>query len=198
MQRRNVTFKLDPNAAQRVRLEAWTRLHLSDTRQLKPSQQRSACWTIVPKTFAERVHVFLHCGHVQPRDRNSALGVLIDAHTPGAGVAARPKPLPPQQGTSRPLTRETPAITPCVERRERSSVRSSCEQALSRLNRVSRVKGFARPTPEHDGTTKVEPRSTVMTSAHTPSRPCTCTSPHSLGPARGGTCAPKERAALGL
>ncbi|MDE2253879.1 MAG: transposase, partial [Betaproteobacteria bacterium] len=27
MQRRKVTFKLDPNAAQAARLEAWTRLH---------------------------------------------------------------------------------------------------------------------------------------------------------------------------
>ena len=34
--------------------EAGTRLHLSDTRQLKPSQRCSACWELVPKTLAER------------------------------------------------------------------------------------------------------------------------------------------------
>lgn len=95
--------------------EAGTRLHLSDTRQLKPSQRCSACWEIVPKTLAQRVHVCPHCGHVMPRDRNSALVVLIDAHNtqdaPGTGVAARPKPLPRQRGKSRSVTRETPTTT---------------------------------------------------------------------------------------
>ena len=118
MQRRKVTLKLDPNAAQSARLEAWTRLHLSNTRQLKPSQRCSACWELVPKTLAERMHVCPHCGHVMPRDRNSALVVLIDAiatqNTPGTGVAARPKPLPRQRGKSKSVTRETPATTPCV------------------------------------------------------------------------------------
>ncbi len=98
--------------------EAGTRLHLSNTRQIKPSQRCSACWELVPKTLAERMHVCPHCGHVMPRDRNSALVVLIDAHnthnTPGTGVAARPKPLPRQRGKSRSVTRETPATTPCV------------------------------------------------------------------------------------
>ena len=95
--------------------EAGTRLHLSNTRQLKPSQRCAACWEIVPKTLADRVHVCPHCGHVMPRDRNSALVVLIDAintqNTPGTGVAARPKPLPRQRGKSKSVTRETPAIT---------------------------------------------------------------------------------------
>ncbi|MDE2255469.1 MAG: transposase [Betaproteobacteria bacterium] len=109
--------------------EAGTRLHLSNTRQLKPSQRCAACWEIVPKTLAQRVHGCPHCGHVMQRDQNSALVVLIDAHaaqqipvrdTPGTGVAARPKPLPRQRGKSRSLTRETPATTPCVERRESS------------------------------------------------------------------------------
>ena len=98
--------------------EAGTRLLLSNTRLIKPSQRCSACWEIVPKTLAQRVHVCPHCGHVMPRDRNSALVVLIDAldtqHTPGTGVAARPKPLPRQRGKSRSVTRETPATTPCV------------------------------------------------------------------------------------
>ena len=88
--------------------EAGTRLHLSNTRQLKPSQRCSACWEIVPKTLADRLHVCPHCGHVMQRDQNSASVVLIDAHTPGTGVAARPKPLPRQRGKSKSLTRETP------------------------------------------------------------------------------------------
>ena len=98
--------------------EAGTGLHLSDTRQLKPSQRCSACWELVPKTLAERMHICPRCGHVMPRDRNSALVVLIDAFntqdTPGMGVAARPKPLPRQRGKSRSVTRETPTTTPCV------------------------------------------------------------------------------------
>jgi putative transposase len=94
--------------------EAGMRLHLSDTRQLKPSQRCSACWAIVPKTLSDRLHVCPHCGLTMHRDQNSASVVLIDAHTPGTGVAARPKPLPRQRGKSRSLTRETPATTPCV------------------------------------------------------------------------------------
>lgn len=92
-------------------VEAGTRLHMSNTRQLKPSQRCSGCWEIVPKTLAQRVHVCPHCGHTMLRDQNSALVVLIDAHTPGTGVAARPKPLPRQRGKSKSLTRETPATT---------------------------------------------------------------------------------------
>ena len=74
--------------------EAGTRLHLSNTRLIKPSQRCSACWELVPKTLAERMHVCLQCGHVMPLDRNSAMVVLIDAHNtqdaPGTGAAARP------------------------------------------------------------------------------------------------------------
>ena len=123
-QRRGVDFGMaHPMLAYKAE-EAGTRLHLSNTRQLKPSQRCSACWERVPKTLADRMHVCPHCGHVMPRDRNSATVVLIDAldtqHTPGTGVAARPKPLPRQRGKSRSVTRETPATTPCVERRESS------------------------------------------------------------------------------
>ena len=100
--------------------EAGTRLHLSETRQLKPLQRCAACWEIVPKTLAQREHGCPHCGHTAPRDQNSALVVLIDANTPGTGVAARPKPRPRQRGKSKSVTRETPATTPCVERRESS------------------------------------------------------------------------------
>ncbi|WP_369792761.1 RNA-guided endonuclease InsQ/TnpB family protein [Thiomonas sp. FB-Cd] len=91
--------------------EAGTRLHLSNTRQLKPSQRCAACWEIVPKTLADRMHVCPHCGHVMQRDQNSALVVLIDANTPGTGVAARPKPLPRQRDKSKSVTRETPTTT---------------------------------------------------------------------------------------
>lgn len=91
--------------------EAGTRLHLANTRQLKPSQRCARCWELAPKTLAQRLHVCPHCGHTAPRDQNSAQVVLIDAHTPGTGVAARPKPLPRQRGKSRSLTRETPATT---------------------------------------------------------------------------------------
>ena len=62
-------------------------------------------------TLAQRVHVCPHCGLTMPRDQNSALVVLIDAHTPGTGVAARPKPLARQRAKSTSLTRETPATT---------------------------------------------------------------------------------------
>ena len=95
--------------------EAGTRLHLGDTRQLKPSQRCSACWEIVPKTLAERMHVCLQCGQTCMRDQNSAMLVLIDAHNtqdaPGTGVAARPKPLPRQRGKSKSVARETPTTT---------------------------------------------------------------------------------------
>ena len=93
-------------------VEAGTCLHLSNTRQLKPSQRCSACWELTPKTLAQREHVCGHCGHKMPRDQNSALVVLIDAHTPGTGVAARPKPLARQRTKSKSLTCETPATTP--------------------------------------------------------------------------------------
>jgi transposase len=56
-----------------------------------------------------RVHVCPHCGHTAQRDQNAASVVLIDAHTPGTGVAARPKPLARQRAKSKSMTRETPA-----------------------------------------------------------------------------------------
>jgi putative transposase len=91
--------------------EAGTCLHLSNTRQLKPTQRCSGCWEIVPKTLAQRVHVCPRCGCTMSRDQNSALVVLIDAYTPGMGVAARPGPLAWQHARLRPMTRETPATT---------------------------------------------------------------------------------------
>lgn len=116
MQRRKVTLKLYPNAAPTARLEAWTGLHLSDTRQLKPSSRCSACWEIVPKTLSKRVHICTHCGHVQQRDQNRGSVVLIDAYNtqdaPGTSGVARPKHLPRQRGKSRSVTRETPTTAP--------------------------------------------------------------------------------------
>jgi putative transposase len=92
-------------------VEAGTRLHVSNTRQLKPSQRCAACWAIVPKTLVQRMHVCAHCGHTAQRDQNAASVVLIDAHTPWTGVAARPKPLARQRAKSKSVTRETPATT---------------------------------------------------------------------------------------
>lgn len=92
-------------------VEASTRLHLSNTRQLKPSQRCAKCWGIVPKSLKQRMHM-CPCGHTMQRDQNSATVVLIDAHTPGTGVAARPKPLARQRAKSKSLTRETPATRP--------------------------------------------------------------------------------------
>ncbi|MBB5428808.1 putative transposase [Paraburkholderia sp. JPY158] len=92
-------------------IDTGSTLHLSNTRQLKPSQRCAACWGIVPKTLAQRTHV-CSCGHTAPRDRNAASVVLIDALTPGTGVAARRKPLPRKRGKSKSVTRETPATTP--------------------------------------------------------------------------------------
>jgi putative transposase len=102
-------------------VEAGTRLHLSQTRQLKPSQRCAKCWAVVPKTLAQREHRCPHCGHVAPRDKNSASVVLIDALqevplgnalTPGTGVAARPKPLrAAKPRKSKSVTRETPTTS---------------------------------------------------------------------------------------
>ena len=92
-------------------VEAGTRLHVSNTRQLKPSQRCAACRAIVPKPLVQRMHVCAHCGHTAQRDQNAASVVLIDAHTPGTGVAARPKPLARQRAKSKSVTRETPATT---------------------------------------------------------------------------------------
>ena len=94
-------------------VEAGTRMHLANTRQLKPSQRCSGCWEIVPKTLAQRVHVCPHCGLTMHRATKTVrLVVLIDAHTPGTGVAARPKPLARQRAKPKSLARETHATTP--------------------------------------------------------------------------------------
>ena len=94
--------------------EAGCVIHLSNTRQLKPSQRCSACWDIVPKVLDDRIHRCA-CGCVLPRDQNSARVVLLDAwtpkDTPGTGVTARPKPLLAKAGKPQSVTRETPTTT---------------------------------------------------------------------------------------
>lgn len=91
--------------------EAGSVIHLSNTRQLKPSQRCSACWAVVPKTLSERTHSCA-CGCVLPRDQNSARVVLLDAwtpkDTPGTGVTARSKPLAAKAAKPKSVTRETP------------------------------------------------------------------------------------------
>ncbi len=50
--------------------EAGTRLHLSHTRQLKPSQRCAACWRLVPKTLACACLPVLRTDHAsRPRQR---------------------------------------------------------------------------------------------------------------------------------
>ncbi|MFC0709456.1 RNA-guided endonuclease InsQ/TnpB family protein [Azorhizophilus paspali] len=104
--------------------EAGTRLHLANTRQLKPSQRCSGCWQLVPKALAERMHACPHCGCTLPRDQNSARVVLYDAwtphDTPGTGVAARPKPLSANAVKLRSKTRETPTTAGTAQWRESS------------------------------------------------------------------------------
>jgi putative transposase len=90
-------------------VEAGTRLHVSNTCYLKPSQRCAVCWEIVPKTLSHRGHECPHCGHTARRDQNAASVVLIDAHTPGTGVAARSRPLARQRAKSKSVTREAPA-----------------------------------------------------------------------------------------
>jgi putative transposase len=92
--------------------EAGTRQHWVNTRQIKPSQRCAKCWVAKPKTLAERMHQ-CPCGHTMPRDQNSALVALIDAHTPGTGVAARQKPLRAINARKpKSKTRETPTAAP--------------------------------------------------------------------------------------
>lgn len=62
--------------------EAGTRLHVSNTRKLKPTQRCACCGTVVKKTLDERLHLCTSCGFMTPRDRNAALVCLIDALWP--------------------------------------------------------------------------------------------------------------------
>lgn len=93
--------------------ETGTRLHLAKTRQLKPSQRCSGCWSIVSKTLSNRLHQCPNCGLSMPRDQNSARVFLYDAwvpsDSPGTGEAARAKPLATTVAKSNSVTREPPS-----------------------------------------------------------------------------------------
>src|SRR6202011_33211 len=68
-------------------VEAGTRVHVSDTRQLKPSQRCAACWVIVPKTLAQRVHVCPHCAHTAHTRRTHGAHTAHTRRTHGAHTA---------------------------------------------------------------------------------------------------------------
>jgi len=62
--------------------EAGTRLHVANTRKLKPTQRCACCGEVVKKHLDERMHLCLHCGFCTTRDRNAALVCLVDALWP--------------------------------------------------------------------------------------------------------------------
>lgn len=78
--------------------EAGTRLHVANTRELKPTQRCWRCWRVRKKHLCEREHV-CSCGVRLPRDQNSARVCLVDAREkayaeePGTGSAVRGDPL---------------------------------------------------------------------------------------------------------
>ena len=62
--------------------EAGTKLHMSNTRKLKPTQRCACCGTLVAKGLEDRTHICTSCGFIASRDRNAALVCLIDALWP--------------------------------------------------------------------------------------------------------------------
>ena len=101
--------------------EAGTRLHLADTRRLKPTQRCSACGFVEKKTLADRVHRCSDCGFTTGRDRNSAINCLLDAYicAPGTGATTAregPLPVPHGIGKAEPMTRETATSEPSGDR----------------------------------------------------------------------------------
>ena len=62
--------------------EAGTRLHVANTKKLKPTQRCACCGQVVKKRLDERMHLCEKCGFCTSRDRNSALVCLIDALWP--------------------------------------------------------------------------------------------------------------------
>ncbi len=90
--------------------EAGTRLHVADTRSLKPTQRCSRCWNVPDekKQLSVRTHECGECGLTFDRDENAALVCLMDAlgyegtqkmekelekDAPGTGATAREAPL---------------------------------------------------------------------------------------------------------
>ena len=67
--------------------EAGTRFHITETRQVKPSQRCACCGATAPKALEERIHRCEKCGFTTGRDRNAALVMLIDAMSPGYWAA---------------------------------------------------------------------------------------------------------------
>lgn len=122
-------------------VEAGTRLHVSNTRQLKPSQRCSSCWEIVPKTLAQRMHECPHCGLRMQRDQNAASVVRIDAHTPGTGVAARPKPLARQPRQ----VKVCDPRNPCYSVARRLAAGEFITDAVCRAGRAIDVRGIRHP-----------------------------------------------------
>lgn len=80
--------------------EAGTRMHLAETRQIKPTQRCAHCGHMESKTLDERTHLCERCGFMTDRDRNAALVCLIDALAPGFWLeldAARKRKAKPEQ-----------------------------------------------------------------------------------------------------
>lgn len=62
--------------------EAGTRLHIANTKKLKPTQRCACCGQVANKRLDERMHLCDACGFVTSRDRNAALVCMIDAMWP--------------------------------------------------------------------------------------------------------------------
>ena len=80
--------------------EAGTRMHLAETKQIKPTQRCAHCGHMESKTLGDRTHLCGHCGFMTDRDRNAALVCLIDALAPGFWLdldAARRRKAKPEQ-----------------------------------------------------------------------------------------------------
>jgi len=78
----------------------------------KPSPSKARVFYLVRPAWAHSCGYYeTHWGLTMLRDQNSACEDLIDAHTPGTGVAARLKPLAWQRAKTKSVTRETPATT---------------------------------------------------------------------------------------
>jgi putative transposase len=71
--------------------EAGTRLHVANTKKLKPTQRCAQCGTLNKKQLSDRTHLCVECGFCTTRDRNAALVCLIDAIWPTFYESAQKK-----------------------------------------------------------------------------------------------------------